>query len=403
MADEPVPTGLQLSTLDETFREDPYPVLKCLRERDPAHHDTTLSRWFYTEYDEVKRILRDGNYFSDPRKSREDSFARFLIRDPDEEVSMLLADEPEHKRLRSLVNDIFTPRAVGAWRDRIIEVIEAHLDAIEGPEFDLIADYAGPIPTVVIAEMMGIPADRHGDFKQWSDTVVAISFNPVPEEQQMKDGIVARDALNDFFAEQIAERRKNPGEDVISQMVIAEAEGARLSDHDIIMQCNLLLVAGNVTTTDMIGNGVKALLQNPDQLAKLRANPDLIGATVEEVLRYDTPVTNSGRITHEDTEIAGCPVRKGESLNVSLAGANRDPSVYENPDKFDIEREQIPHQAFGGGRHHCLGASLARLEGGEAILRLVQRFPDLAFSERGFDMAGIPAFRGMTHCWLTTG
>ena len=203
-----------------------------------------------------------------------------------------------------------------------------------------------------------------------------------------------------FFLEQIEARRARPGPDVISQMLAAEFDGQRLSDRDIVNQCNLLLVAGNVTTTDMIGNGVKALLANPEQLAKLRANPDLIGATVEEVLRYDSPVTNSGRISHDDIEIAGCPIRRGESLDVSLAAANRDPAVYDNPDVFDIERKQIPHQAFGGGRHHCLGASLARLEGGEAILRLVQRFPKLAMSEKGFEMAGIPAFRGMTSCWL---
>jgi cytochrome P450 len=186
-------------------------------------------------------------------------------------------------------------------------------------------------------------------------------------------------------------------------MIAAEVDGGRLSEQDIINQCNLLLVAGNVTTTDMIGNGVRALLENPDQLAMLRANPDLVGAMAEEVLRYDSPVTNSGRITHEDTEIGGCPIRKGEALSVSLAGANRDPAVYENPDRFDIQRKPIPHQAFGGGRHHCLGVSLARLEGGEAILRLVQRFPNLAFSGRGHEMAAIPSFRGMKHCWLKTG
>ena len=185
-------------------------------------------------------------------------------------------------------------------------------------------------------------------------------------------------------------------------MLAAEVEGTRLSEWDIVNQCNLLLVAGNVTTTDMIGNGVKALLQHPDQLAKLRANPDLIGATVEEILRYDSPVTNSGRISHEAIEIGGCPIRQGESLGVSLAAANRDPAVYADPDRFDIEREHIPHQAFGGGRHHCLGASLARLEGGEAILRLVQRFPKLRLGDRGFEMHSIPAFRGMTYFWLRT-
>jgi cytochrome P450 len=402
MEDKNVPTGIGLTPLDQTFRNDPYPVLRELREREPVHHDTELNRWFFTEYEEVKRILRSAEYWSDPHKSREDSFARFLLRAEDEDVSMLLADEPEHRRLRNLVNDIFTPKAVRSWHERIVQVIEAHLDKLEGGEFDLIADYAGPVPTVVIAEMMGIPAERHGDFKLWSDTAVKIGFNPMPTETEVKAGNEARKALGDFFKEQIALRRRQPGPDLISQMLNAEVNGDRLSELEIVNQCDLLLVAGNVTTTDMIGNGVKALLQHPQQLAKLRADPDLIGAAVEEILRYDSPVVNSGRISHADVEIRGCPIRKGESLSVSLAAANRDPGVYTNPDSFDIEREHIAHQSFGGGRHHCLGASLARLEGAEAILRLIQRFPDLKLSDKGFEMAAIPAFRGMSSCWLCT-
>jgi hypothetical protein len=288
------------------------------------------------------------------------------------------------------------------WHARINQVIDSHLDNITGPEFDLIADYAGPVPTVVIAEMMGIPVEMHSDFKRWSETSVKIGFNPMPSDAELSEGTAARAALSDFFRDQIEQRRRQPGHDLISQMLGAEVEGDQLTDTEIINQCDLLLVAGNVTTTDMIGNGVKALLQHPGQLAKLRANPDLIEATIEEVLRYDSPVVNSGRITHAQVEINGCPIRKGEALSVSLAGANHDPSVYSNPDVFDIEREHIAHQSFGGGRHHCLGASLARLEGQQAILRLVQRFPNLQLSDKGFELASIPAFRGMTRCWLST-
>ena len=167
------------------------------------------------------------------------------------------------------------------------------------------------------------------------------------------------------------------------------------------MQCDLLLVAGNVTTTDLIGNGVLALLQHPDQLARLRADPGLIENAVEEMLRYDSPVTNSGRIAHADMELVGCPVHKGESLSVSLAAANRDPAVYPEPDRFNIERQDTHHQAFGGGRHLCLGAHLARLEAQEAILGLLDRFPDLKLSARGFVHHAIPSFRGMSECWVS--
>jgi len=403
MAENKLPTGLALTPLDDTFRQDPYPVLRELREREPVHHDTDLQRFFFTHYHDVKQILRNSKYWSDPHKSKPDSYARFLIQSEEEEVSMLLADEPDHRRLRMLVNDIFTPGAVRSWHDRIIEVIEARLDAITGSEFDLIADYAGPIPTVVIAEMMGIPTAQHEDFKRWSDTSVTIGFNPLPTEEEKSAGIAAAAELDNYFAEQIELRKRSPGPDLISQMLAAKVEGEQLTESEVIGQCNLLLVAGNVTTTDMIGNGIKALLDHPGQLAKLRAQPELIEATVEEILRFDSPVVNSGRIAHTDIEISGCPIARGESLSVSLGAANRDPNIYRNPDSFDIEREHIAHQSFGGGRHHCLGASLARLEGQEAISRLVQRFPKLRLSDKGFKYAAIPAFRCMIHCWLHTG
>lgn len=403
MTGKKLPTGIELTPLDEKFRSDPYPVLCELREREPVHHDTDLQRYFICGYNDVKQVLRHPDYWTDPHKSKPGSFSRFLLSDEEEEVSMLLADEPDHRRLRMLVNDIFTPRAVARWHDRIVEVIEARLSDLESPEFDLIADYAGPIPTVVIAEMLGIPAEHHEDFKRWSDTSVKTSFNPMPSEQELVEGRAAREQLSGFFAAQIELRKSNPGPDLISQMLASQVEGEQLTDKEIINQCNLLLVAGNVTTTDMIGNGVKALLEHPQQLAKLRQRPALIEAAVEEILRYESPVINSGRIAHEDIEIGGCPVAQRESLIVSLGAANRDPEVYRDPDAFDIEREFIPHQSFGGGRHHCLGASLARLEGQEAILRLVQRFPDLALSDRGFDYAAIPSFRGLSSCWLHTG
>ena len=355
MANRKVPTGLALTPLDNSFRQDPYPVLRELREREPVHHDTVLNRFFFTQYHDVKQILRNSEYFSDPHKSKPDSFARFLLRSEEEEVSMLLADEPDHRRLRMLVNDIFTPGAVRKWRDRIIEVIEARLDAITEPEFDLIAEYAGPIPTIVIAKMLGIPAEHHADFKRWSDTAVKIGFNPQPSESETLAGMAARSSLESYFTEQIERRKREPGPDLISQMLASKVEGEQLTEQEINGQCNLLLVAGNVTTTDMIGNGIKALIDHPQQLASLLAQPELIQDTIEEVLRYDSPVINSGRISHTDIEIGGCPIDGRESLGVSLGAANRDPGVYSNPDSFDIERERIPHQSFGGGRHHCLG------------------------------------------------
>jgi cytochrome P450 len=403
--EDALPQGIQLTSLDESFRTDPYPVLHAIRERAPVLEDRELGRWVYTRHDDVKAILRDKDLLSDPRKGNPGSFAReFLganLREG-EEPSMLLMDEPGHRRLRSLVSGPFTPAAVERWRTRTREVVQRVLDAVSGEEFDLMAEFAGPIPTVVIAELLGIDSGQHAQFKHWSDRAVQVGFNPFPTEQQQADAAEAFDALHAFFHEEIERRSGAPGEDILSDMIRAEEEGEKLTREEIVTQCNLLLVAGNVTTTDLIGNGVKALLDFPQQLQKLRSDPGLIQNAVEEMLRYDGPVTNSGRIAHADVEFGGCPAHRGESLSTSLAAANRDPAVYPDPDRFDIQREDTHHQSFGGGRHLCLGAHLARLEAQEAILGLLQRYPRLSHSERGFSYHAIPTFRGMAEFWVDT-
>jgi cytochrome P450 len=400
-----LPQGVQLTAIDENFRADPYPLLHDLRRRAPVLDDRELGRLVYTRHDDVKAILRDKNLLSDPRKANPGSFTREYLGanlGEDEEPSMLLMDEPGHRRLRSLVSGPFTPAAVERWRPRTREVVQRVLDAISEDEFDLIADFAGPIPTVVIAELLGIDPGQHAQFKQWSDMAVQIGFNPFPTEEQLVAGEAAQKALRAFFHEEIERRSGAPGDDILSAMIRAEEEGEKLSREEIVTQCNLLLVAGNVTTTDLIGNGVRALLDFPDQLQKLRNDPGLVENAVEEMLRYDSPVTNSGRIAHADMELGGCPAQKGESLSTSLAAANRDPAVYPDPDCFDIEREDTHHQSFGGGRHLCLGAHLARLEAQEAILGLLQRYPGLGHSARGFVHHAIPTFRGLSHFWVDT-
>jgi len=403
--DAPLPQGAQLTCLDEAFREEPYAILKDLRERAPVLDDVELRRMMYTRHDDVKAILREKEFFSDPRKANPGSFTREFLGaslGENDEPSMLLMDEPDHRRLRSLVSGPFTPAAVERWRERTREVVQRVLSEIDGNEFDLMEQFAGPIPTVVIAEMLGVDPAMHETFKQWSDLSVQIGFNPFPTEQQAEEGRVARENLGNFFSAEIDRCSGNLGDDLLSDMIRAEEAGETLSREEIIIQCDLLLVAGNVTTTDLIGNGVKALLDNPDQLQKLRDRPALIENAVEEMLRYDSPVTNSGRIAHKDIDLGGCPAARGDSLGTSLSAANRDPAVYPDPDRFDIEREDTHHQSFGGGRHLCLGAHLARLEAQEAILGLIQHFPNLAHSEKGFVYHSIPSFRGFSQFWVST-
>ena len=205
--------------------------------------------------------------------------------------------------------------------------MEACLDAIGEAEFDLIARFATPIPVMVIARMLGLDEQHLDDFKRWSDLVVTTGFNPAPSADEAQQAVAANEALQQFFLQQIALRKQQPGDDLISEMIRAELEDDRLTDQEIARQCRLLLIAGNVTTTDLIGNGVKALLDHPQQMQKLRDDPTLIRQAVEELLRFDGSVTNTSRVANRDLSVAGCPVGRGESLHLSLAAANRDPGV----------------------------------------------------------------------------
>ena len=399
-----LPQGLQLTPLDDDFRENPYHLFRRLREEAPAHKDEVMGRFIVTRHDDVKSLLHDREFYTEPSKANPGTFSKEILAPAmvgDEKPSMLFMDEPGHRRLRSLVSKPFQPRNVERWRTHIREIVETTLDKISDTEFDLIEQFAGPVPTVVIAEMLGIDPTYHDRFKSWSDLSVQIGFNPFPTPAQQERGDAANQALDKFFIDEIGRRSHDLGDDLISDMLRAEVDGEKLTQEEIVSQCQLLLIAGNVTTTDLIGNAVKALLDNPLQLEKLRAQPDLIANTVEEALRYESPVLNSGRIPDRDIHVSGCPVAQRESLSVILAAANRDPEVYPDPDVFDIERKDTHHQSFGGGRHLCLGAHLARVEAQEAILGLLGRFPNLAASERGCVYHAIPSFRGFSEFWVS--
>ena len=404
-----LPKGIKLTPFDATFRDRPYDVLSSLRERAPVLHDEQFNRWYVTRFDDVRQILRDKDMSADPRKANPASYVARIAaitgtsqREPGT-ASMLFMDDPDHRRLRGLVNKAFTLKAVETLRPRVREIANTFLDAIDGPEFDLMASFAAPLPVTVIAEMLGIDPADGPSFRRWSEVSVATFFNPFRTPEQAAAALDAQAQLNDYFLNMIALRRRSARADLISDMVHAEEGGDHMTDQEIVTQCNLLLIAGNVTTTDLIGNGVKALLEHPSELAKLRARPELINNAVEEILRYDSPVTNSGRNVQREQVMRGCPMHLGDSITVSLAAANHDPEVNPDPERFDIERENIQHQSFGGGKHTCLGAPLARVEAQEGLTALFARFPDLQASPRGLKYRTIPSFRGLSEYWLRTG
>jgi cytochrome P450 len=401
-----LPSGLQLTPLDAAFRDDPYPILARLREAVALHRDEQLQRWYVTRFEETRQLLRDKQMSSDPRNAAPNSFsARLAANSASAGVgtvgnSILFMDDPDHRRLRALVSRGFAPKAIETLRPRIRAIADQLLAGIGPPEFDLIERFAGPLPVIVIAEMLGVDAGDREQFKQWSDTIVAAFFNPTLQAPQSAVAAQAQREMTAYFARMIAQRRVAAGADLISEMISADESGERMTDEEIITQCNLLLIAGNVTTTDLIGNGVKALLEHPQELALLRANPQLIANAVEEMLRFDSPVTQTGRTVLAETSVSGCPLQRGASITLSLAAANHDPRVNPDPERFDIQRGDIRHQSFGGGKHLCLGAHLARVEAQEAILALLARHPRLALSARGWRYRVVPSFRGLSEFWI---
>jgi cytochrome P450 len=287
---------------------------------------------------------------------------------------MLRHDPPDHTRLRQLVAKAFTPRMVEQLRPRVQAIAEALLDAVAGRgEMDLIDDYAFPLPITVIAEMLGIPPADRGQFRDWSDVLVRTA----PPHTIGPEAIAAAEGLGRYLEARIEERRRAPADDLIAGLLQAEEAGDKLGKEELQGMVYLLLVAGHETTTNLIGNGVLALLQHPDQLARLRRDSALLPSAVEELLRFCAAVVMSTRYAAEDVALGGVVIPKGGMVLIVIAAANRDPTRFPNPDALDITRADNKHLSFGHGIHYCLGAPLARLEGEIALGTLLRRMPDL--------------------------
>jgi cytochrome P450 len=399
----PDATDIRLDARDSAFREDPHPILDDLRARCPVHQDSVLDRVVLTRADDVAAVLADRTLSSDPFKGRPTTYGRAGLTDADRpDLPLPFLDDPDHARLRRLVVQAFSVRAVEALRPRIEAIAATLLDRIDSTcPFDLIADYAVPLPTLVIAIMLGIDDAEVEQFKAWSDAVL-IGYAPGRTEAEVRDRNAANDGLNDCIRRAIVERRREPRDDLIGALTKAEAQGERLSDVEILNTCRTLLVAGNVTTTDLIGNGSVALLRHPEQAARLRADPGLWPAAVEEMLRYDPPVVSWNRQCIDDRLIDNCPVEAGQTVTAMLLAANHDPALHAAPHDFDIGRDRQKHHSFGGGAHFCLGASLARLEAQVALSALFDRFTQLQLApRRDLQRKAIPRFGGYDAVWLT--
>jgi cytochrome P450 len=390
---------------DPAFAADPFPFYKALRGRGPVRRVVTargVEAWLIARYEDGLAALSDPRLSSDFRDATD---TRLLDQLPSMEResflrSMIRVGPPDHTRLRRLVSKAFTARRIAALRPRVQEITDRLLDAVTpAGRADLVEDFALPLPVTVISELLGVPGEDREGFQEW--TGIMLAQRPGPPDRELTDG--AWQQMWSYLERLLAAKRKRPADDLLSALVTARDEERSLDEDELVAMSFLLLVAGYVTTVNLIGGGVAALLAHPDQLKLLRDDPDLLPGAVEEFLRYDGPV-NPGiiRFPTEDVEIGGVTIPRGATVLVATAIADRDPARFPDPDRLDVTRAENAHLAFGHGIHYCLGAPLARLEGEIAIGTVLRRLPNLALAVPYEDLQWhIASLRGPKHLPVT--
>lgn len=395
----------QIDLLGPDAVADPYPALATLREHDPVHWSAKYRSWFITRFDDVSAALRDTRFSSD----RIAPYRRAKLDGPDADPAlraafgvleewMVFQDPPDHTRLRKLLSRGFTPRAVSRIRPRIEELAEELLDAALASgtgRVDLVHDFAYPLTAAVIAEMLGVPRRDQDHFKRWSDQITGLVFGGMGDADRHATGATGMAELTGYLSELVAAHEREPADDMLSALIAARDEQDSLSHDEVIATGVLLLFAGHETTTNLIASGVLALLRHPEQQARLADDPELLGGTIEEVLRFDGPAKTVARVMAEDVELRGRTLRRGDRVFLSPSAANRDPEVFDDPDTFDITRRQGRQLGFGVGLHYCLGAPLARLEASVAVPRVLEKLPSLRHAEEELHWAPVLLSRGM--------
>jgi pimeloyl-[acyl-carrier protein] synthase len=396
-------TEVLFNPFQPEFHADPYPFYRRLREQDPVHQ-SPMGFWVLTRYDDCVAVLRDQRFGREEFQQMLSAVYGDETEKPQLPRSMLFRDPPDHTRLRALVSKAFTPRTIEVMRDHIQEIVDRLLGrALAQGGMDVIEDLAYPLPVTVICEMLGVPVGDHGSIRGWSaDIARSLDAIGLPTDQSIVDrGRAARRALADYFRALVPERRANPQPDLLSGLLAAEEQGDKLTEHEVIAMCLLLFIAGHETTVNLIGNGLLALLRHPDQLARVQADPALVPNAIEELLRYDSPVQRTARITTTEVDLAGHPIGKGTMVVTALGAANRDPAQFADPDRLDVTRRDVRHISFGYGIHFCLGAPLARVEGQIALGTLLRRAPRLALAETSPEWRESSVLRGLKRLRVT--
>jgi len=386
---------------DPAVLADPFPLYRRLQDDDPAHWSPRLKSWVLTRYEDVKRVCLDGGMSSDrlrpffaalpgPEAARIADIVRYLS------LWMVFRDPPEHTRLRRLTSKVFHVKSMHAMRDNVVSLTAWLLERIgERREFDFVAEFAGPLPALVIMDMLGVPREELSRIKRLSDDMALFIGSSRTSAEKYGVAEVATHEMAEFFRRLITARRAQPRADLLSELVHLEEEGDRLDEDELVATCILLLFAGHETTTNHIANGLLALIRFPEEAQRLRRDRSLASAAVEELLRYDGPSGAQVRIVQVEHDLHGKTLKSGERVFLLLNAANRDPRAYRDPDRLLIARDGPPHLSFGFGAHICLGFPLARLEGQIALPALLARW-------RGIELAGAPlewlnsmVFRGM--------
>ena len=379
---------------DPDYISDPYPVYTQMRDQSPAYLTRLPSGvevYMITRYADVQAALKDERLVKDIRNARPQNALNWNKAAP----SMLKADPPDHTRLRSLAQKAFTPRVVNQMHGHIQEITDRLLDAV-APRggMDLINDFAFPLPVTVITEMLGVPVSDEAMFRKWSMDLIASGALSNEEPKSVPE----YQPLVQYFGKLVAERRQSLREDLISRFIEAEEAGDRFTNGEVVATSILLLIAGHETTANLIGSGMLALLQNPQQYEKLKQDPALVKPAIEELLRFVNPVQASNRFAASDLEIGGVQIPKGSHVILTISAANHDPSYTANPERLDVTQSDARHLAFGQGIHYCLGAPLARLEGEIAFTSLIQRFPNMRLADPTQKLVWRPGFelRGLS-------
>jgi len=358
-----IPSLSQL--LDPAVLANPYPLYARLRSEDPVHWDSLLHVWVVTRYGDVVRVLKDFSAARTPSPeqltalglSGLNPIAAVMVK------QMLFLDPPGHTRIRNLASAAFTPKRVEALRSHIREIARSLLrDAASAGRIDVIADLAEPLPSIVSAEMLGVPVEDHRQLKRLSQDFAEMLGNFAHNPDHIPRILKSTQELTEYFRSAMRKDRLRP-DGLVNSLANAEIGGDRLTEEEVVANCIVTMVGGQETTTNLIGNGILSLLRNPAQLASLRSNPELVPSAVEELLRYESPSQHTGRLAPEDTEIGGRQIRKRQAVIAVMAAANRDPDRFPDPDRLDIGRQDNRHLAFGWGGHFCFGAPLARIEG----------------------------------------